>query len=95
MTAWVINTDYDDEGGYKPEPPAIRAVPTVLIKRGGPDMVKDDKPNKPVKVRVSDKWSVAHDGKRYVKGDTVTVPEATAQEWELNHWVERVTTKSG
>lgn len=91
MTAWAI---YDDESDYRPEPPAVRAVPTVLIKKGGPDMVKD-KPtsDKPVKVRVSDRWSVVHEGKRYVLGDTVTVPESLADEWIRNHWVERATSK--
>ncbi len=60
-------------------------------------MITEDKtmPEKTVKVRVSDRWSVAHDGKRYVKGDTVTVPESVADEWQRNGWVERVSsTKS-
>lgn len=48
---------------------------------------------KTVKVRVSDRWRVVHDGKPYVKGDEVTVPESTAKEWEQNRWVERVTGK--
>jgi hypothetical protein len=47
--------------------------------------------DKTVKVRVSDRWSVAHEGKRYVKGDTLTVRENVAQGWERSKWVERVT----
>ncbi|MCV7399778.1 hypothetical protein H7K24_06390 [Mycobacterium fragae] len=46
-----------------------------------------------VKVKVIDRWAVVHDGKRYVKGNSVTVPEATAQEWERNGWVERLAGK--
>jgi hypothetical protein len=46
---------------------------------------------KTVKVKVADRWSVSHEGKRHFQGDTVTVPEATAAEWEANGWVERVT----
>ena len=46
--------------------------------------------DKQVKVKVSDRWSVVHDGTRHVKGDTITVPEALADEWLRNHWVERV-----
>ncbi len=45
-----------------------------------------------IKVGVSDRWRV-HDGKPYVKGDTLTVPENVAQEWERNY-VERVTSKT-
>jgi hypothetical protein len=51
-------------------------------------------PEKTVKVKVVDRWSVAHDGKRYVKGQTLTVPEATAKEWEQSGWVERVASGS-
>ena len=47
-----------------------------------------------IKVRVSDRWRVVHDGKPYVKGDTLTVPENVVQEWEQSRWVERVSTKS-
>lgn len=60
-------------------------------------MITDDdsKPEKTVKVRVSDRWSVTHEGKRHTAGDTVTVPEHVAEEWERNRWVERVSaTKS-
>jgi hypothetical protein len=49
--------------------------------------------DKQVKVKVIDRWSVVHDDKRYVKGQTVTVPEAVAAEWERSRWVERVTGK--
>jgi hypothetical protein len=51
-------------------------------------------PEKKVKVRVSDRWRVFHDGESYVKGDTLTVPENVAQEWERSGYVERVTGKS-
>jgi hypothetical protein len=42
------------------------------------------------KVKVIDRFSVAHDGKRYVKDDTVSVPESVASEWERNRWAQRV-----
>ncbi len=29
----------------------------------------------------------------YIDGNTLTVPEATAQDWERNGWVRRVTGK--
>lgn len=48
---------------------------------------------KTVKVRVSDRWRVVHDGKPHTKGDTLSVPESVAQDWERNRWVERVTGK--
>jgi len=37
---------------------------------------KEKKPvsDKPIRVRVSDRWRVIHDGKPYTKGDTLTVP---------------------
>jgi hypothetical protein len=47
-------------------------------------------PEKTVKVRVSDRWSVVHEDKRYVLDDELTVPENVAQEWERSRWVERV-----
>ena len=53
----------------------------------------DEPSNNPVKVRVSDRWRVVYDGNAYLKGDTLTVPEHVAQEWEQSRWVERVTTK--
>jgi hypothetical protein len=46
-----------------------------------------------VKVKVIDRFSVRHDGKNHTKRDTVSVPEATATEWERNGWVEHVTGK--
>lgn len=49
--------------------------------------------DKTVKVKVSGRFSVAHEGKRYTEGDTATVPEDVAKEWERAGWVERVTTK--
>jgi hypothetical protein len=51
-------------------------------------------PEKQIKVRVSDRWRVVHDGKPYVKGDVLTVPESVAQEWERSRWVERATGKA-
>ncbi|MEE2855639.1 MAG: hypothetical protein VX424_23645 [Actinomycetota bacterium] len=47
-------------------------------------------PEKQVTVKVIDRWSVVHDDQRYVKGDSVTVPESVAQEWEASGYVERV-----
>jgi hypothetical protein len=54
------------------------------------------KPEKAVKVRVSDRWRVVNpvDGTAHIKGDTLTVPEHVAEEWERNRWVERVSSKS-
>jgi hypothetical protein len=51
-------------------------------------------PEKTVKVKVSDRWRVVHDGKPYVKGDMLSVPENVAQEWEQSGYVERVSDKS-
>jgi hypothetical protein len=67
-----------------------------VIKRGQPDMIIKDEPvdEKQVKVKVIGRWSVSHDSKRHIEGDTVTVPESVAVEWERNHWVERVSSKS-
>jgi hypothetical protein len=67
-----------------------------VIKKAQADMILEEQsmPEKQIKVRVSDRWSVVHDGKRYVLDDTVSVPEATAQEWERSGWVGRVTGKS-
>jgi hypothetical protein len=45
-------------------------------------------------MRVSDRWRVVHADKAYHKGDTLTVPENVAQEWERSGYVERVTGKS-
>ena len=57
---------------------------------------KEKKPvsDKPTKVRVSDRWQVIHDGKPYTKGDTLTVPEHLAEEWDRSRWVERVTQRT-
>ncbi len=89
VTAWVIP---DDERDYRADP-SVRATPVRVIKKGEPKMVTEDKPNKSVKVKVSDRWAVVHDGTRYANGDTVTVPEHVADEWERNHWVQRVVPK--
>lgn len=57
-------------------------------------MITENKVNeKQVKVRVSDRWRVVHNDKPYLKGDTLSVPEKVADEWERNRWVERVTAK--
>lgn len=73
--------------------PSVPATPARIIKQGDPKVIKQDKPaDKPVKVKVSDRWAVVHDGKRYIQGDQVSVPETLAEEWVRNHWVERVTT---
>jgi hypothetical protein len=52
-------------------------------------------PEKTVKVRVIDRWRVVHpdDGTARVKGDTLTVLENVAREWERSRWVERVPSK--
>jgi hypothetical protein len=59
-------------------------------------MILDNNVTEPkqIKVRVSDRWRVVHDGKPYVKGETVTVPESVTQEWERSGYFERVTGKS-
>ena len=63
-----------------------------VVKRGkAPTMIVDEPaPEKQVKVKVIDRWSVVHDDQRYAKGDTLTVPESVAQEWEQSGYVERV-----
>jgi hypothetical protein len=48
-------------------------------------------PDKTVKVKVQAPWRVCtDDGKAHTGGDTVTVPESVAAEWEANGWIERV-----
>jgi hypothetical protein len=66
-----------------------------VIKRAPASMIlqEDSVPEKKVKVKVIDRWSVVHDDQRYVKGDEVTVPEDVAKEWERNGYVERVSSK--
>jgi hypothetical protein len=56
-------------------------------------ITEDPKPEKTVKVRVSDRWRVMRDGKPYTKGDTLEVPVSVAEDWERHRWVERVTAK--
>ena len=67
-----------------------------VIKRAPTNVILEEQlmREKKVKVKVIDRWSVVHDGKRHVKGDELTVPEDVADEWERNHWVERVSSKS-
>jgi hypothetical protein len=67
-----------------------------VIKKAPASMIlqEDSVPEKKVKVKVIDRWSVVHDDKRHVKDDELTVPEDVAVEWERNHWVERVSSKS-
>ena len=66
------------------------------IKKASASMITEDQltPEKTVKVRVSDRWRVVHDGEGYVLGDEVTVPEDVAKEWERNGYVERVSSKA-
>jgi hypothetical protein len=63
-----------------------------VIKKAPASMIlqEDSVPEKKVKVKVVDRWSVVHDGQRYTKGDELTVSEDVAQEWERSRWVERV-----
>jgi hypothetical protein len=46
--------------------------------------------DKTIKVRVSDRWRVVHDGKPYVKGDGVEVPDDVAAQWLRQGWVQEV-----
>jgi hypothetical protein len=57
-------------------------------------ITEDNMSEKTVKVKVIDRWRVGHDDKAHHKGDTLTVPEKIAQEWEHSGYVERVTGKS-
>ena len=41
-----------------------------------------------------DRWRVVFDGAVGLKGDTLTVPENVADDWEQCGYVERVTGKS-
>lgn len=92
MTAWAISDNPDDD--YRA--PADHVVsPVRLITTGKPNMIlENDMADKQVKVKVHDKWSVVHEGQRYVQGDTVEVPQSLADEWIRNHWVEPVTSKA-
>lgn len=47
-------------------------------------------PEKNVKVKVLSNYRVSHDGKPHVGGQTATVPEHVAQEWERAGFVELV-----
>jgi hypothetical protein len=64
-----------------------------VIKKAPADMILEEQsmPEKQVKVRVSDRWRVVHDGNACIFGDELTVPENVAQQWERSRWVERVT----
>jgi hypothetical protein len=63
-----------------------------VIRKSPANLVTEDKlvPEKTIRVRVSDRWSVVHEDKRYVLDDELSVPENVAQEWERSRWVERV-----
>lgn len=88
MTAWSI----PDERDYRADP-SVQVTPVRLFTKGDPKVIKQDElSDKPVKVKVTGRFSVAHEGKRYAKDDTVTVPELVADEWLRAGWVERVTT---
>jgi hypothetical protein len=58
-------------------------------------ITEESMPEKTVKVKVIDRWRVVHPdtGEAHTKGDQLTVPESTAEEWERSGWVERVTGK--
>jgi hypothetical protein len=89
----AIATDDEHEHDFRADP-SVTATPVRIIKHGeDPKVIKDKpaNPDKPVKVKVSNIWSVVHEGQRYVQGDTVTVPESLADEWIRNHWVKAVT----
>lgn len=51
-------------------------------------------PEKTVKVRAKAPFRVVYQGNPQSDGDTFTVPEKVAQEWERSRWVERVTGKT-
>jgi hypothetical protein len=51
-----------------------------------------EKTVKTVKVKVLAPWRVCHDGEAFTDGDTLTVPESVAKEWEEAGWVKPVTT---
>ena len=53
----------------------------------------DNVTENPVKVRVLGKHRVLHEGKPYVRGDEVSVPEATAAKWERSRWIDQVAGK--
>jgi hypothetical protein len=71
--------------------PSKRIVPgqrlTDLVITGDESMTE-----KTVKVKVSDRWRVVdpETGEAHTKGDTLSVPEATAEEWVRSGWVEKV-----
>jgi hypothetical protein len=50
-------------------------------------------PEKSVRVKVRSPYRVVHEGDPYTEGDTLTVWEATAQQWEQYGWVERAAGK--
>jgi hypothetical protein len=45
---------------------------------------------KNIKVKVQAPFRVVHEGNAFTDGDTVTVPENVAAEWERSGWVEKV-----
>jgi hypothetical protein len=49
--------------------------------------------SEPVKVRVRSPFRVVHEGKPFVGGDVVEVPNATAQTWIKAEWAEPVPPK--
>ena len=88
MTAFVIVPD-EPSDDFRADPSVV-ATPARIIKQGDPKVIVEDKSaEKPVKVKVIGRWSVVHEGRRYVQGDTVTVPESLADEWLRSHWVEK------
>jgi hypothetical protein len=58
-------------------------------------MILEDKmPEKQIKVKVLAPYRVCHEGEAFTDGDTVSVPEKRAQEWEDAGWVKPVTSTS-
>jgi hypothetical protein len=55
-------------------------------------MILEEKtvPEKTVKLRVKAPFRIVHEGNPHTDGDTFTVPENLAQEWERSGYVERV-----
>jgi hypothetical protein len=80
---------------YEYDAPRIAGVGLGFSQPAHPDErpIMTPQSIKPVKVKVIDRWRVVHpdDGTAHVKGDTFTVPEHVAEEWERSRWVERVT----
>lgn len=53
-------------------------------------IMQERKTEKTVKVKVQAPYRVVHEAIAHTEGDTLTVPESVAREWERSGWVERV-----